>query len=108
MCFEESLIPSRKAIRKREALSEDIAKIVKGPKKTSRHPSQLQKDVAKTFAQMLNCSVLGCASNEWKRVVGQNPQLGDGEYPKKLSEITAVALVWSIKTSYESLLTQVS
>lgn len=49
---------------------------------------------------MHDSALLGTVSNEWKRAVERTPQLANGYYPKKLSEIVAIALVVSILISY--------
>ena len=63
------------------------------PDYTPRNVSDLPKAVVKSFAQMVGNTVLGSVSNEWKRAVERTPDLANGEYPKKLSEIVAIALV---------------
>ena len=70
-----------------------VFKHISTAKPESRKTSELSEAIAKTFAQMHGDTLLGSASNEWQRVVEHCPDLGNGEYSKRLAEVVAIALV---------------
>lgn len=73
-----------------------LSNITGSHKSASRSLSDLTESVVKAFAQMHSNSILGSASNEWQRIVDRCPKLGNDEYPKKLAEVVAIALVGSL------------
>ena len=93
ICYEPTLRPSSKAMQNPEKFKIQSSNIFSTAKPEFGTGSELSEAIAKAFAQMHGSTLLGSASNEWQRVVEHCPDLGNGEYPKQLAEVVAIALV---------------